>query len=212
MTQVRSVLPVQPAIAGPVEGLEDDSEGARIVAEELRLLSTVERVLDGSGHTEISAAKGRAVDDERMLELRDHVAVAKAEDLPALFEQMHNLGALRAHRGHSVQGSVDRSTPYFGHIRLEEQAGSVAARGKTSARRRDVLIGARSYLDSNEGIRIVDWRHAPVSRIYYRYAEGDEYEEELGDRLVEGRVIIRRGVSIVHRELVRGERNSPRAE
>ncbi len=209
MTQTRSELPAPPTLVPTVEGLEDDPEGTRIVGEEIRLFSTVKRVLDGSGHTDISAAKGRAMDDERMLELRDHVAVAKPEDLPALFEQMHNLGALRAHRGRSVQGSVDRSSPYFAHIRLEEQVAcgafdrTPAARGKMSARRRDILIGARSYLDSSEGIRIVDWRHAPISRVYYRYAEGDEYEEELGDRLIEGRVLIRRGVSIVHRELVR---------
>ena len=30
--------------------------------------------------------------------------------------------------------------------------------------------------------RIVDWRNAPISRLYYRYNEGDEYEEEFDDR------------------------------
>jgi DNA helicase-2/ATP-dependent DNA helicase PcrA len=42
-----------------------------------------------------------------------------------------------------------------------------------------------------------------VSRIYYRYTEGDDYEEELGGRVVEGSVVVRRGVSIVKGELVR---------
>ena len=210
MTQTRSPVPASSSVVHAVEGLDDDPEGARIVGEELKLLSIVQRALEGSGRSDTSAAQGRARDDERMLELRDHVAVAKPEDLPALFEQMHHLGALRAHRGRSVQGSIDRASPYFAHIRLEEeQLGhgdpehDSRARGKTARRRRDVLIGARSYLDSGEGIRIVDWRHAPVSRIYYRYGEGEDYEEELGDRLVEGRVLVRRGVSIVRRELTR---------
>ena len=39
------------------------------------------------------------------------------------------------------------------------------------------------------GVRIVDWRHAPVSQIYYRYEEGAEYEETFGERDVEGKVL-----------------------
>jgi DNA helicase-2/ATP-dependent DNA helicase PcrA len=187
-----------------VVGLEDDPEGARVVAEELKLLANVLRALEARAGADVSAARGRALDETRLLELRDDITVAKPEDLPALFEQMHHLGALRAHRGRSIAGSVDRATPYFGHMRLEEAVPANERRpGGPSKRRRDVLVGARSYVDSGEGIRIVDWRHAPVSRIYYRYAEGDDYEEELGGRLVEGSVAVRRGVGIVAGELVR---------
>jgi DNA helicase-2/ATP-dependent DNA helicase PcrA len=209
VTPLTSTLIAPPAVLG----LEDDLEGSRIVAEELKLLDTVQRALNGAAGSDLSAVRSRARDDERLLELRDDVAVAKPEDLPALFEQMHHLGALRAQRGRSVHGSVDRACPYFGHMRLEEHVpqgsaprrtptGRVAS-AATAARRRDVLIGARSYVDSVEGIRIVDWRHAPVSRIYYRYGEGEEYEEELGDQLIDGLVVVRRGVSIVRGELVR---------
>ena len=161
-----------------------------IVREELRLLATVQRALGprASGRTS-SAARAQALDDERLLELRDDVAVAKPEDLPALFEQMHHLGALRAQRGRSVSGSVDRASPYFGHLRLEETV-PAAASGRPGECRRSAgatsSSASRSYVDSGEGIRIVDWRHAPVSRIYYRYGEGDDYEEQLGDRVVEG--------------------------
>ena len=198
-----SIRPIS-AVQGAVPGLEDDSEGARIVGEELKLLATVLRALDGRSGADVSAALGRALDDTRLLELRDDVAVAKPEDLPALFEQMHHLGALRAQRGRSVAGSVERSSPYFGHMRLEETVPPRERRpGGPPKRRRDVLIGSRSYVDSAEGIRIVDWRHAPVSKIYYRYTEGDDYEEELGGRMVEGEVAARRGVSIVGAELVR---------
>jgi DNA helicase II / ATP-dependent DNA helicase PcrA len=187
-----------------VLGLEDDAEGSRVVAEEQRLLLTVQRALEGGGAAEASAARGRALDDSRLLELRDDVSVAKPDDLPALFEQMHHLGALRAHRGRSVGGGIDRESPYFGHMRLEENVPASERRpGGAAVRRRDVLIGARSYVDSERGIRIVDWRHAPVSRIYYRYAEGDDYEEELGGRIVEGAIVARRGVSIVAGKLVR---------
>ncbi len=179
------------AVSDAVSGLEGDAEGARIVREELKLLAMVLSALDSSIGADVSAARGRALDEGRLLELRDEVAVAKPEDLPALFEQMHHLGALRAQRGRSISGSLDRASPYFGHMRLEEAAPvrpggarrSEGTRERPRERRRDVLIGSRSYVDSGEGIRIVDWRNAPVSRLYYRYGEGDDYEEEPADRL-----------------------------
>jgi DNA helicase II / ATP-dependent DNA helicase PcrA len=170
----------------------DDEPGASVVGEELRLLAVVQHALAVVATNGGGGDKAKRLDDARLLELRDEVAVAKPEDLPSLFDQMHTLGALRAQRGKGASGIIDGASPYFGHIRLEE-----------GGKRRDVLIGARSYVDSAAGVRIVDWRNAPVSRIYYRYREGDDYEEELGDRLVEGRVLARRSVAIVQGELVR---------
>jgi len=183
---------VGPAPVEPVLGLEADEAGSRVVREELKLFATVNTALDGAGKANTSALQARELDDARLLELREEVAVAKPEDLPALFEQMHHLGALRAQRGKGIVGTVDRTSPYFGHLRLEE-----------NGKRRDILIGSRSYVDSSAGVRIVDWRHAPVSRIYYRYHEGDDYEEQLGGRSVEGVVLARRGVAIINGELVR---------
>jgi DNA helicase II / ATP-dependent DNA helicase PcrA len=200
----------------PVPGLEDDADGSRIVREEMRLLEIVLRTLgpDGQGAaTEDGAsrstpqapagtmAEALADDDRRLLELRDLAANAKPEDLPALFEQMHNLGALRAHRGKGTTGTVDRKSPYFGHLRLEETVFARDGRGPGKERRRDVLVGSRQYLDPAAGVRIVDWRNAPVSRIFYRYREGDSYEETLGDQPVEGDVAARRTVAIVDGEL-----------
>ena len=37
------------------------------------------------------------------------------------------------------------------------------------------------------GVQIVDWRDAPVSQIYYRYEEGDDYDEELAGRRARAR-------------------------
>lgn len=187
-------------------GLEDDPEASAIVREELRLLEVVGRALaeaPASGQDRPSTipppngptlAESLAEDDRRLVELRDLAASAKPEDLPALLDQMHQLGALRAHRGKGAAGAVDRKSPYFAHLRLVETV-------KGKERRRDVLVGSKQYLDPAAGIRIVDWRNAPVSRIFYRYREGDSYEERLGDQLVEGEVLARRSVAIVDGEL-----------
>src|SRR5262249_22589432 len=53
------------------------------------------------------------------------------------------------------------------------------------------------------GVRIVDWRDAPVSRVYYRYEEGDDYDEVFGGKEVQGAVLVRRSVSIARKKLRR---------
>jgi DNA helicase-2/ATP-dependent DNA helicase PcrA len=193
VTQAR---PNHPSLAAQsnvrVPGLEEDEAGSRVVREELRLFSTVQSALESANKPDDSVNAARLSDDARLLELRDEVAVAKPEDLPSLFQQMHTVGAIRAQRGKSVVGFIDRQSPYFGHLRLQEDG-----------KRRDILVGPRSYVDSGSGIRIVDWRQAPVSRIFYRYQEGEDYDEELGGRVVEGKVLARRSVTIAKGELVR---------
>ena len=133
------------------------------------------------------------VDDaSALIELRDALAEAKPEDQGSILEQMHRIEALSKQRGKGDTPPVDRKSPYFGHLRLEE-----------SGKRRDVLIGARSFVEPGSGVQIVDWRNAPVSRLFYRYEEGDAYEERLGDKLVEGEIVARRTVAIVDADLRR---------
>ena len=127
--------------------------------------------------------------DNELLSLRDQISEARLEDVPALLAQMERLASITAQRSELRASLVDANNPYFAHLHLREWD----ARGE---RERDVLIGRTTYIDADAGVRIVDWRHAPVSQIYYRYAEGDEYEERFGDRDVEGEVAARRTVTI----------------
>jgi DNA helicase-2/ATP-dependent DNA helicase PcrA len=168
----------------------DDAELARVVEEEEQCLL---RVL---GH--LDARKPRQSErppidyESQMIALRDEIATARLEDVPPLVEQMERLQMLAAHRRDTTESFVDARSPYFGRLVLEERG-----------RRREVLIGRGTYLDTQSGVRIVDWRDAPVSRLYYRYAEGDEYDEVFGDREISGEVVTRRSVSIVDRTLKR---------
>jgi DNA helicase II / ATP-dependent DNA helicase PcrA len=160
------------------------SPGATIIAEEERLYGQVQaRVAMGE---ENDAPRVGASDlDADLLSLRDQISEARAEDLPPLVEQMTRLAALKARIGGGRSLPVDITSPYFAHLRLKES-------GKT----RDVLVGKRGFIDREANVQIVDWRNAPVSRIYYRYEEGDDYEEEIAGRRVEGVVEARRNVSI----------------
>ena len=168
-----------------------DDAAPPIVREEMQLLDVVLRKIDGGGPR--SRRARTPVDDAgALIELRDALAEAKPEDQGSILEQMHRIEALSRQRGKGDVPPVDRKSPYFGHLRLDE-----------GGKRRDVLIGARSFVEPGGGVQIVDWRNAPVSRLFYRYEEGDAYEERLGDRLVEGEIVARRTVAIVDAELRR---------
>ncbi|HEU4728794.1 MAG TPA: ATP-binding domain-containing protein [Kofleriaceae bacterium] len=168
------------------------SPAAKIIAEEERLYGQVQARVALGDDDDARPQVGAGDLDADLISLRDQIAEARPEDLPPLVEQMTRLAALRARLGGGRQLPVDITSPYFAHIRLREH-------GKT----KDVLVGKRGFIDRQSNVQIVDWRNAPVSRIYYRYEEGDDYEEEIAGRRVEGLVEARRNVSIARGNLRR---------
>jgi len=166
-----------------------DPDLDRIVDEEERTLAKVTEHLG----QRVQEQPRQATDyDAQLLDLRDQIAAARMEDVPPLLEQMERLHILSTRKREAIEVHVDAKSPYFGHLALEE-----------NGKRRDVLIGRGTYLDSKAGIRIVDWRDAPVSRLFYRYEEGDDYDEVFGDREVSGTVATRRSLTIVDSTLRR---------
>jgi len=176
--------------APPPQALDEREE--EIAREEEALL---ERVKANLAEVKPKAPRPPPGEDheEQLLSLRDEIACARLEDIPALVQQMERLQGIAATRSEIVVEPVDPKSPYFGHLRLRES-------GRAD---RDVLIGRTTHIDAKAGVRIVDWRHAPVSQIYYRYEEGSEYEETFGERDVEGTVLTRRTVTIDEGELLR---------
>lgn len=165
-----------------------DEEMDEIVTEEQRVLVRVQKHLTNRP----LRRTGRIDYDNELITLRDQIAEARLEDVPALVAQMERLQQVAARRADVNIGDVDSSSPYFGRMVLLE-----------GQRKREVLIGRSTYLDQRTGVQIVDWRDAPVSRVYYRYDEGDDYDEVFGDRLVEGEVLTRRSLAISDGQLRR---------
>ncbi|MCC6850643.1 MAG: AAA family ATPase [Deltaproteobacteria bacterium] len=162
-----------------------------IVAEELDLLERVGKALEAPGSAATATPSERALvqELERLREaLRDGT---KTEDRPALLEQWHRHSALLEQlRTSRAQPRVSPDSPYFGHLRLREENGD-----------QDILLGKGTHLGS--GVAIVDWRHAPVSRLFYRYRQGDRFDEEIAGRERSGEVLVRRTVTIRDRRLQR---------
>jgi DNA helicase-2/ATP-dependent DNA helicase PcrA len=170
------------------EPLAPGSEAMTIVSEEERLLAQV------SARAQMVDADGAPVHDydRELIELRDQIAEARTEDLPPLVEQMARLQGIAARRGRGRDLPIDAMSPYFAHLRLKE-----------NGKERDVLIGKRGFIDRAGGVSIVDWRNAPISQIYYRYEEGDDYDEPAGGKRLEGVVAARRNLSIMMARLRR---------
>jgi hypothetical protein len=130
---------------------------------------------------------------EALSSLHDQVQTASTDDLPALLQEMglrrELLDRARGDGGRLARAAAlpDLDSPYLAHIRLRE-----------GQRTRDYLLGRVAFIDTEADVRIVDWRIAPIAQIYYKYREGDAYEEERAGRVVEGTVVARR-IVVIHR-------------
>lgn len=163
-----------------------------IPAEEERLLARVLASLAAHAPAARPAdgAASRRDSVEEMIALRDEIGEARLEDVPQLVAQMERLQNVSMTRADLQTILVDPAAPYFGHLRLREE---VRGRGAVE---RDVFIGRATFVDAAARVNVVDWRHAPVSQLFYRYAEGSDYEERFGDRDVEGEIVVRRILTI----------------
>lgn len=70
------------------------------------------------------------------------------------------------------------SVPCFAHMRV-----------RTSARVRDVLLGPRTSVGS--GVTIIDWLRAPLAEVFFTAREGDDYEVEVDERMLDGTLLER---------------------
>jgi DNA helicase-2/ATP-dependent DNA helicase PcrA len=164
------------------EKVEPAEKRDEVVSEELAALEKVKGQL-------ATIPPARTASEEPILReldrLRERLLSGdENKDHSALTEQYHNqsaiLNQLRS-AGQAVQ--VDAASPYFAHLRLEEDG-----------RRRDLFLGRTTCLE--KGVRIIDWRDAPISKIFYSYRQGEDYDEEISGRDRQGQVLARRMVRI----------------
>ncbi|MDR0965509.1 MAG: ATP-binding domain-containing protein [Myxococcales bacterium] len=163
------------------------AEAQEVLEEEEALF---ERVLSALAKKKVRQGRDPAELTARLVELRDLAAGAASFDLPTIFQEMNMIRALLER---SEEAPLpDRNTPYFAHLRLEEDG-----------KRTDYCLGRASFFDTASGVRVVDWRYAPIARIFYRYREDDPFEAQLPGRFAEGTVDARRIVVIHKGELTR---------
>ena len=154
-----------------------------IVDEELALLGHVAAVLESSPEPEPPSEEFIV---EELKRIREQLVRGEMDyyERSALNTRWHAQSALLKQLRESRRTPrVDPHSPYFAHLRLRE-----------GDRVRDLCLGKATCL--NHGLRIVDWRNAPIAKLFYRYRQGEDYEEEVGGRTVCGEIDVRRTVSI----------------
>jgi DNA helicase-2/ATP-dependent DNA helicase PcrA len=88
-----------------------------------------------------------------------------------------------------IEKLLDR--PYIARIVLEEEHPN----GKIQ--KIEYKIGLQPNIDC----RIIDWKKAPLSKLYYEFKEGEEYSEVIQGRERNGKVIVRNKIEIAKGEL-----------
>jgi DNA helicase IV len=173
------------AIADPaLAGLSPEERG--IVAEEEALLAAVHRALA----VRRAAASGESDLVARLRDLRDEALEATAKDLPTVFQEM---GLVRAVMERQRPDALpEPAAPYFAHLRIRD-----------GDELRDYCLGRHTFVDRPAGVRVVDWRFAPVAALFYRYREGEEFEEPFPGRTARGEIVARRVVVVERGVLTR---------
>ena len=67
--------------------------------------------------------------------------------------------------------------------------------------RKHILFGKQSLMHGNR-VMVTDWRKAEVSKLYYEWEEGEEYEDDIGDRERSGTIEKKIVYGIARRELL----------
>ncbi|MBW2275339.1 MAG: ATP-binding domain-containing protein [Deltaproteobacteria bacterium] len=163
-------------------GGEGDLSFDPVVGEELELLSRVRSALEALPEAKNASQAPLVRELERLREVM--ISGGENKDLPALTEQWHHQAAVLSQlRRAGAPAQVDPGSPYFAHLRLREDGAE-----------RDLCLGRVTCI--KRGLRIVDWRDAPISKIFYRYQQGESFDEEIAGRERMGEVVLRRLVRI----------------
>ncbi len=67
--------------------------------------------------------------------------------------------------------------------------------------RKHILLGKQGLLDGSRAV-VTDWRKSQISKLYYEWDEGEEYEDEIGDRERTGTIEKKIAYGISRRELL----------
>ncbi len=166
------------------------AQDGAVVAEEADLLDRTRAALRAAADRARRSLQSRGRAEESAAALREQAIDASEADLPALLQGLGAAQALARRAG--APPPPDPASPYFAHLRLRMQGEA-----------RDYLLGRGTFVDLQAGLRVVDWRISPVAQVFYRYQEGDDFEEPFPAGPATGLVEARRILVIEGGQLTR---------
>lgn len=153
-----------------------------------------------SVYASLENQKMHAIQRHRTEELRsreltsEYIATTRLEDKVQISSDesiSHSLKDLKSDEITSLEELLKK--PYFARIELAEEMPN------GSIKNINYKIGYTSNIDC----RIIDWRKAPISKLYYEYKEGDEYSEMIQNQERLGKVTLRNTLDILQNNLRR---------
>lgn len=160
-------------------------EATALIEDEERCLSQVLHELESQ---QAQGARRLRQETERAQDLSKQIVASRRDTDKQMLASdeavAHGLATLKRDEVEGIEKMLDK--PYFARIQVEEEDPD----GKL--RKIEFRLGTSSNLEC----RIIDWRKAPMARLYYEYQEGDEYCEEIQGRERIGRVLMRHKVDI----------------
>lgn len=151
-----------------------------IIAEEEAVLLDVKKAIQIEKKNHVD---DKGVNRDAFLNLLKDSSSRNEADMPTLLQELHIKKSLE-NRERPIE-LLDADSPYFAHLILKEEK-------KT----RNLLLGYSTFLSTKCSYSIVDWRNAPSAKLFYNYREGDEFVQELPNRVAEGIVSARRVLTI----------------
>ncbi len=147
-----------------------------------------------------------AVADAYMAERREKILAhaAKIKELEA-----QRLAAVSAPEKDRLTREIRDLSPFdpvkfnppFEHSHAPYLAGIVIEDDDPRIGRKHLLFGKQGLMDSQSNAVIIDWRKAAISKLYYEYEEGEDYEEVIVKRERTGRIEKKIAYGISRREL-----------
>ncbi|MBX7147637.1 AAA family ATPase [bacterium] len=128
----------------------------------------------------VDQALARELTSQIVASTRDEEKAALASDEAVA----HGLSKLRKNKSGELSQLLEQ--PYFARVVTEE-----------NGRKIEFRLGTASFPDE----RIIDWRKAPISKLYYDYKEGEEFCETIQGREREGIITLKRAYQGVERVL-----------
>lgn len=165
------------------------SEAIEIIKDETAVLEAIV----GSLRSQIGSSTQRFSREEmRTRELTSQlVATYRDEDRAMLASDEAVSHALKHRKVDEIEILRKQiKQPYFARVIVEEE---------TSGQKQEIEY--KIGFAANPDCRIIDWRKAPISKLYYEYREGEEYCEEIQGRERHGIVKLRHTVDISNSKL-----------
>ena len=156
--------------------------------------STLSSVLDSLRNQRQTRLAKLRTEETRARDLTSQIMNTRREEDRALLASdeavAHGMRSLQKDESETLEKLIDE--PYFGRLIVEEELN-----GKP--KQFEYRIGLRE----NSECRIIDWRRAPVAKLFYEYREGDEYSEEILGKERLGSVTLRNQLTIKKSELLK---------